>query len=182
MPGLAQRRHILAVTLHKHALESPDTPISPQLLDTQPSDSPYISPASSSGGTCSSCPPSTSSSREAPGNGSNGGADTDALGRLAAATEGFSGSDLVQLCSEAARRPMDEHMQQLEAARRTALRWVTCTRLRRGGWSGEGQRHTSCRWTLAGCTVQCKSWSCWFHCQKLVSLQTCEADNTQHCA
>ena len=125
MPAEAQRLDILRVTLRKHLVDSPLTPIHPGLL-------------ASSSGTAGAATSSRDASQDADGK-SNGGAngagaaasaaaaaaaapggEEDQLKLVAAHTEGFSGSDLVQLCSEAARLPMQEYMLALDAPKEAA--------------------------------------------------------------
>lgn len=96
MPDETQRRDILRVTLFKHSAESPQTPIDPGLLDE-----------------LSSRRGMSSSDRQ---NGNGFKSDADLLSLLAASTAGLSGSDLVQLCSEAARIPMEEYLVVLDQA------------------------------------------------------------------
>lgn len=95
MPDETQRRDILRVTLLKHRAESPQTPIDPGLLN-KPSSGNLLS-----------------SDRQ---NGDSFQSGTDSLSLLAASTAGLSGSDLVQLCSEAARIPMEEFLAVLDQA------------------------------------------------------------------
>ena len=99
MPEHAQRRDILRVILRKHVVESPRTPIDPCLL-LDPSSSGELSTGSQ--------------------NGDGPGGDVDLLSQLAACTAGLSGSDLVQLCSEAARIPMQEFLARLDQAEHAA--------------------------------------------------------------
>lgn len=125
MPAWAQRRDILHVTLRKHVAESPETPIDPRLL--APIDPRLLAPAPASGDS-SDAPSYGSPTGSISHSGSDGGSggeagDSDPLSLLAASTEGLSGSDLVQLCSEAARLPMQEHLLAVETARDAAAAW-----------------------------------------------------------
>ncbi|GIL75574.1 hypothetical protein Vretimale_15180 [Volvox reticuliferus] len=100
LPGKAQRKAILLGYLRKHNLEVPDS-VSADLLLADDA-----------------CPATTSSSSAQPVQGDqdrNGGTPgPTALERIAEATEGFSGSDLLELCSQAAQRVLAEHLHDLE--------------------------------------------------------------------
>ena len=93
LPDAAQRRDVLRVTLEKYRLEcGHEAPLSEELL------------------TSVSVAPAAVSAAEA----GNGGEDP--LRRVAGRTQGFTGSDLVQLCSEAVRQPMREAMDAADGA------------------------------------------------------------------
>ena len=91
VPGVAQRRDVLRVTLERFRCEcGHETPLSAELLA------------------------SVSSRASDPPGGVE--SDPDPLWQIARRTQGLTGSDLVQLCSEAARQPMREAMNALDAA------------------------------------------------------------------
>ncbi len=94
LPDAAQRRDVLRVTLEKYRLEcGHEAPLSAELLASV-----TAAPAAASDA--------------AAGNGSG----EDPLSRVAGRAQGFTGSDLVQLCSEAVRQPMREAMDATEGA------------------------------------------------------------------
>jgi SpoVK/Ycf46/Vps4 family AAA+-type ATPase len=97
LPRAKQREAILRLTLARHVREMGSEYVDCQLLPTS---------SSSSGGGDDG---SSGGSPSGPGSGSGGGSkpgSSPALRWLAERTEGFSGSDLVQLCSQAAAVPI----------------------------------------------------------------------------
>lgn len=113
LPKVPQREAILRLTLRRYAGE-----VGPKLLDSdllssiaadQPQQQQQQPGASSSSGQQA----ASSSSGGASGSGQNGqnGGAPGALRWLAEQTEGFSGSDLVQLCSQAAAVPIQEKIE-----------------------------------------------------------------------
>ncbi|GIL64536.1 hypothetical protein Vafri_18427 [Volvox africanus] len=102
LPGTAQRKAILLGYLRKHNLEVPGS-VSEELLFADQAHPAAAHPSSSSAQPLQGDQDCTSGS---PG--------PTALDRIAEATEGFSGSDLLELCSQAAQRVLAEHLHHLE--------------------------------------------------------------------
>ncbi len=101
LPSAMQREAIMRLTLQRHAREIGYEHIDPQLLSSSTSSS----GANSGGdGTSAAADAGSSTGDGAAGSGSGGAA----LTWLAEHTAGFSGSDLVQLCSQAAAVPIQE--------------------------------------------------------------------------
>ena len=90
LPSAAQRRDVLRVTLEKYRAEcGHEAPLSAELLAS----------------VAAAAAPATDAAADS----------DDPLWQIAGRTQGCTGSDLVQLCSEAARQPMREAMNALDA-------------------------------------------------------------------
>ena len=108
LPCAKQREAILRLTLARHVREMGSQYVDSELLPTTSSSSSGSGDDGSSGGSPSGAASSGSGGSPAgtaSGSGSRPGS-TPTLRWLAERTEGFSGSDLVQLCSQAAAVPI----------------------------------------------------------------------------
>ncbi|GLC35438.1 hypothetical protein PLESTB_000207100 [Pleodorina starrii] len=116
LPDKAQRKAILLGYLRKHNDEVPDS-VAKELLSSSgagPSSDQAIAAATASSSNDSSSP---SQAQDSGAEGASlGSAGPSALDRIAEETEGFSGSDLLELCSQAAQRVLAEHLHELQAA------------------------------------------------------------------
>ena len=131
LPGAAQREAILRLTLLRHAREVGPQAVEPALLPLPPLLSAAAATATTSGslaldGIDSEAADAAAAAAGLLANaGGRGGEEEDAgpaadedaveagsaLRWLAEATEDYSGSDLVQLCSQAAAVPIQEHIE-----------------------------------------------------------------------
>jgi SpoVK/Ycf46/Vps4 family AAA+-type ATPase len=120
---VSQRKAILRLTLQRHAREmGGEDSIQPDLLPPTPPGGAVAFANVAPGGAAAAAGGLANGHLEAQANGHaegpgangasgegvDGGDGADALSWLAARTEGFSGSDLVQLCSQAAAVPIQE--------------------------------------------------------------------------
>lgn len=105
LPNAAQRKAILAGYLRKHNLEVPDS-VAEELLV------PAIALARSAD-VVTTTPTTAATTNGAVVESVSGGSST--LDCVAAATAGFSGSDLLELCSQAAQRVLAEHLHDMPA-------------------------------------------------------------------
>ncbi|GLI61849.1 hypothetical protein VaNZ11_004357 [Volvox africanus] len=116
LPGQCQRKAILLGYLRKHNLEVPGS-VSEELLFAGQA---YPATTSSSSARSGQAEPDCTSGNSGP----------TALDRIAEATEGFSGSDLLELCSQAAQRVLAEHLQDLERGKESEAAGKQALRMR----------------------------------------------------
>ncbi|KXZ47290.1 hypothetical protein GPECTOR_36g17 [Gonium pectorale] len=106
LPQAPQRRAILRGYLRKHNTEVPGCVV-PELLDDADAGAETQASSSSNGTGAGSAGSSAAAA-------ASGSAARGALDRIAEATEGFSGSDLLELCSQAAQRALAEYLRELQ--------------------------------------------------------------------
>jgi SpoVK/Ycf46/Vps4 family AAA+-type ATPase len=112
LPEQAQRKAILLGYLRKHDHEVPNS-VAKELLGQQPQPkSPSQPQPHAAAGVADALNGGSGVAAACDGDGALG----SSLDRIADATAGFSGSDLLELCSQAAQRVLAEHLHELQAA------------------------------------------------------------------
>ena len=107
LPGLSQREAILKLMLKRHGVEVGQNMVDNALLED-------VSSASSAGGDGDTSLPNGSSSSAAAAARQLADPRVSPLRDIAARTEGYSGSDLSELCSQAAAIPVHEYIASVE--------------------------------------------------------------------